>query len=354
MAEQAERPSIHHEHAHEKEHPHGHEHAHEGGILSQVRELLPFGHGHGETAVDTALEGSERGIWALKMSLVALGITAALQFVVVMLSGSVALLADTIHNASDALTAVPLWIAFTLSKRAPNNRYTYGYGRAEDVAGIIIVLMIALSAVVAAYESVSRLLHPTIPANLGWVAAASIVGFLGNELVAQFRIGVGRDIGSAALVADGQHARVDGLTSLAVLAGVVGVWLGFPLADPIMGLLITVAILFIVKDSALIMWERLMDAVDPALVENVERVASGVPGVLDVHGVRMRWMGHKLTTEFHIEVDEDLSTRDSHRIVEEIRHGLFHEMPRLCVICVHVDPCGHSGEDPHALTAHHL
>jgi cation diffusion facilitator family transporter len=344
-----------HGHSHGEDHEHGHEHARPEGLLGLLGQLLPFGHGHshGEASVDTALEGSERGIWALKVSLVGLGVTALLQLVVVLISGSVALLADTVHNASDALTAVPLWIAFVLSKRPSNRRYTYGYGRAEDVAGVIIVLMIALSAALAGYESVTRLFNPSAPGNLIWVAVASIVGFIGNELVAQLRIRVGNEIGSAALVADGQHARVDGLTSLGVLAGVGGVSLGFPQADPIVGLLITVAILFIVKDTALTMWQRLMDAVDPKLVERVERVASGVAGVLDVHEVRMRWLGHRLTTEFHIEVDEDLSTRESHRIVEEVRHTLFHEMPRLCVVCVHVDPCGHSGGDPHSLTDHH-
>jgi cation diffusion facilitator family transporter len=182
---------------------------------------------------------------------------------------------------------------------------------------------------------------------------AAIVGFLGNEAVAVLRIRVGRQIGSAALVADGQHARVDGLTSLAVLVGALGVLAGFRLADPLVGLLITVAILFIVKDTAITMWRRLMDAVEPEVVDNIERTAAAVPGVEGVHDVRVRWLGHKLQAELHATVDEELPTRESHRIVEEVRHALFHAQPRLAVVNVHVDPCGHGGEDAHALTAHH-
>jgi cation diffusion facilitator family transporter len=302
------------------------------------------------------METSARGIWALKVSLLGLGTTAIFQVFVVLISGSVGLLADTIHNASDALTAVPLWIAFSVGRRQANERYTYGYGRAEDLAGVVVVLMIAASAVIAAYESVQKLLNPSAPNNLIWVAIASIVGFVGNEAVAAFRIRVGNEIGSAALVADGQHARVDGLTSLAVMVGVIGVWLGFPIADPIVGLLITVAILFILKDTAVTMWHRLMDAVDPRLVHNIRGTAQSVPGVMEasVHNVRVRWVGHRLHADLHISVDEDLPTRESHYIGEEVRHALLHAQPKLAVVSVHIDPCGHGGEDAHGLVEHHL
>jgi cation diffusion facilitator family transporter len=351
------------QHDHHTEHDHGHGHAHEynhahdneQGFLARLREALPFlhGHSHGEANVDDAMESSARGIWALKVSLVGLGITAIFQLVVVFISGSAALLADTIHNFADALTAVPLWIAFVLGTRAASRRYTYGYGRAEDMAGVAILLMIVFSAGLAGYESFTKLVNPQPLSNVWWVVAAAIIGFLGNEAVAIFRIRVGNEIGSAALVADGQHARVDGLTSLAVLFGAVGSLLGFPLADPIVGLLITVAILFIVRDTAVIMWRRLMDAVEPEVVESLEQAASSVPGVVDVHGVRVRWMGHRLQAELHITVDEDLPTRESHRIAEEVRHTLVHAQPRLATVMVHVDPCGHGGEDTHGIVAHH-
>lgn len=310
----------HDDHGHDYEHGHGHEHDHDHVMLGWLREAIPFlhGHSHGEANVDAALESSARGIWALKVSLLLLGATALFQLVIVLISGSVGLLADTIHNFGDALTAVPLWIAFVIGRRVATRRYTYGYGRAEDVAGVFIVVLIFVSAVVAAYESIQKIIHPQPLSNVGWVTAAAVIGFLGNEAVAQFRIRVGREIGSAALIADGQHARVDGFTSLAVLVGALGVLLGFPMADPIVGLLITITILFIVKDTVRTMWHRLMDAVEPEVVDVIERTAAAVPDVEDVHDVRVRWLGHKLGAELHATVDETLSTRESHEIAEEV------------------------------------
>nr|MBA2264698.1 cation transporter [Chloroflexota bacterium] len=323
------------------------------GLWGQVRGLLrPHSHDAADS-VDAQLESSARGIWALKVSLLGLLATAGFQVVVVLISGSVALLADTIHNFSDALTAVPLWIAFVLGRRAATSRYTYGYGRAEDLAGVFIVLMIAASAGLAGWESVQRLLDPQPIANLGWVIAAAIVGFAGNEAVAIFRIRVGNEIGSAALVADGYHARADGFTSLAVLIGAIGVMAGFPLADPLVGLGITVAILFVLKDAGIQMWHRLMDAADPDVVQRLTHEAAIVHGVQQVDDVRLRWLGHRLEADMRIVVDEDLPTRDSHRLAEEVRHRLFHAQPKLASIIVHVDPCGHSGDDLHGGTAHH-
>ena len=328
--EQGEHSHEEEEHGHEHDHgEHGHVHAE--GWLGKVQEAIPFlhGHSHGEANVDTALESNARGIWALKISLLALGATALFQVVIAIISGSTGLLADTIHNFSDAFTAVPLWIAFSLAKRAANRRYTYGYGRAEDVAGVISVLMIFASALLSGYESIVKLLHPQPLQNVWWVLVAAIVGFLGNEGVALFRIRIGREIGSAALVADGQHARIDGLTSLAVLLGVFGSLLGFPLVDPIVGLLISIAILFIVKDTASVMWGRLMDAVDPAIVDSIEQAAAQVPGVQGVSETRVRWHGHTLQAELEILVEEDISIRQSQQITEAIRHELLHVQPRL-------------------------
>jgi cation diffusion facilitator family transporter len=178
-----------------------------------------------------------------------LGATAVFQAAIVFFSGSVALLADTIHNIADAGTAIPLWIAFVLARRPPSRRFTYGLGRVEDVAGVIIVLTILFSTVLAGYESIDRLLHPQPVEHLWAVVIASLIGLAGTELVAVFRIRVGKQINSAALIADGHHARVDGLTSLAVLFSAIGVWLGYPLADPVIGLLITALILPIVWES---------------------------------------------------------------------------------------------------------
>lgn len=332
---------------------HGHhEQGHRGGPLGWLGELFG-GHSHGAPTADEALEGSAEGIHAVKVSLAALFVTAALQMVIVAFSGSVALLADTIHNLADALTAIPLWIAFVVGRRPATRRYTYGYGRAEDIAGLAVVLMIALSAALAGWESVRKLLAPEPIQHLGWVMAAGVVGFLGNEAVAIYRIRVGRRIGSAALVADGQHARVDGLTSLAVLFGALGVMAGYPLADPLVGLAITVAIVFVLRDAAREVWWRLMDAVDPALVASLERAAQ-VPGVQQVGPVRVRWIGHALHAEATVEVDGSLSTREAHAIAEAARHSMFHAAPWLRSVEVHVDPCHHDGQDHHAVTRHHL
>jgi len=266
----------------------------------------------------------------------------------------VALLADTLHNFSDALTAIPLWLAFTLARRAANRRFTYGYGRAEDLAGVLIVLMIFGSALVVFYESIQKIIHHQVMANIGWVAAAAIIGFVGNELVAVFRIRVGREIGSAALIADGLHARTDGLTSLGVLAGAIGVWLGFPLADPIMGFVIGFAILIIVWGAAREMWLRMMDATDPALIEEIETTVKDVEGVLEVHDVTLRWLGHRQRGKLHITVDCQLPTVESHRIAENVRHRLFHALPALVEMTVHVDPCECDlGVDYHP-SAHHM
>jgi cation diffusion facilitator family transporter len=292
-------------------------------------------------------------MWALKVSLTGLLVTAVFQVIIVAISGSVALLADTIHNFSDALTAIPLGFAFWLSRRARNKRYNYGYGRAEDIAGVIIVLMIAFSAGEAIYQSILRFITPQPITNLGWVAAAAIIGFIGNELVAIFRIKIGREIGSAALIADGYHARTDGFTSLAVLAGAIGVWLGYPILDPLIGLGIGIAILGIVWKTATEMWHRLMDAVEPETYEEFKHVASHVDGVMNVHSAAIRWVGHRLWGEMHVTVDCKLTVLQGHLITEEVRHVLFHEFPALVEVVVHADPCECDKTIEYHPSAHH-
>jgi cation diffusion facilitator family transporter len=326
-------------HGHEQhDHGHAHGHDHPAGLRGRLRDLfLPHSHDAADS-VDSALESSAQGIRAVKISLVALAVTAAFQLLVVALSGSVALLADTIHNFSDALTAVPLWIAFVLGRRAANRRYTYGYGRAEDLAGLFVVAMIAASAVIAAVEAIRRLLDPAPVEHVAWVALAGLIGFAGNELVAVYRIRIGRRIGSAALVADGLHARTDGLTSLAVLIGASGVALGFPPADPIVGLLITVAILAVLRTAIRDIYRRLMDAVDPHLVDQAEAALLATPGVTGVCKVRMRWIGHALHAEADLDIDGDVSVTDAHRLAHDAEHRLTHEVPKLCSAAIHAYP----------------
>lgn len=355
MGQHDEREHDHKHHDHQDDgHENDDEHAHsENPVIRWVQELFaPHSHGHQQAALDPNL-ATDRGIWALKISFAALIVTAIFQVVIVIISGSVALLADTIHNFSDALTAIPLGLAFWLSRRARNTRYTYGYGRAEDIAGVIIVLMIAFSAGEAIYQSIRRFIEPEPINNVGWVAAAAVIGFLGNELVALFRIKVGKEINSAALVADGYHARTDGFTSLAVLAGAIGVWLGYPILDPLVGLGIGIAILGIVWKSAREIWHRIMDAVDPELYEEFKHIASHVDGVMDVHSTAIRWVGHRLWGEMHVTVDCQQSVLEGHFITEEVRHELFHKFPAMVEVVVHADPCECDNSINYHPTAHH-
>src|SRR5829696_5738708 len=309
-------------------------------------------HGHTHGSVDPSVATSERGIWAVKWSFVALFMTALVQLWVVILSGSVALLSDTIHNFGDAVTAVPLWIAFALTRLGASRRFPYGYGRVEDLAGVVLVLIILFSAVVAGYQAIERLIHPQ-PVGVLWaVAAAALVGFLGNEGVAIFRIRVGRQIGGAALIADGYHARTDGWTSLAVLVGVMGVWLGYPLADPIVGLLIAAAILVIVWKSGKTIFTRLLDGVDPSVIDEIRHAATEVEGFEDVSEVRARWLGHRLRAEVNVAVDPELSVEEGHAVAREVNHQLLHHLRYLDAAVVHVDPVQEAGEEHHRIDAH--
>ncbi|GLW66270.1 cation efflux system protein [Actinomadura rubrobrunea] len=298
------------------------------------------------------METSREGMRTLWLSLGVLGLTTAVQALIVALSGSVALLGDTVHNAADALTAVPLGIAFLIGRRAADRRYTYGYGRAEDLAGIVIVAAIAASSALAGYQAVERLLDPRDIDHLWAVAAAALIGFLGNEWVARYRIRTGRRIGSAALVADGLHARTDGFTSLAVLFGAAGAGVGWQAADPVVGLLITAAILMVLKDAAREVYRRLMDSVDPALVDAAEAALRRVGGVRGVGQVRMRWIGHHLRAEADIVVDPRLTVVEAHEIAVAAEHALMHAVPRLTAATVHTDHVP-LGDDPHRELAHH-
>lgn len=310
------------------------------------------GHDHTHGAVDPILLTTKRGIWAVKWSFLGMAATALFQIVIVLLSGSVALLADTIHNFGDATTAIPLWIAFKLAQRKPTRRFTYGYGRVEDLAGVMVVLAILLSAIGAGYVSVDRLFHPEPVNRLGAVMVASIIGFLGNEAVAIFRIRVGKEIGSAALVADGDHARADGLTSLAVFFGAIGVWLGYPLADPVVGLVIALMILKLVWESGQAVFTRMLDGVDPEVVDEIEDAVKQTPGVCEVTEIRVRWSGHRLHAEVNIAVQSELSLERGHEIAKEVRHQLLHHLPYLSNATIHVDPVGASGEAHHQIAEH--
>lgn len=310
----------------------------------------PHDHSHG--ALDPALLTTEQGIAAIKWSTVALVVTALVQFGVVHLSGSVALLADSIHNLADAASGVPLWLAFLLARQPATRRFTYGYGRAEDFAGLLIVLIIVGSGIVVAYESMAHLWNPPTVQHLWAVGFASVIGFLGNEAVARYRLKIGQEIGSAALIADGQHARTDALSSLSVLPAALGVWLGMPIADPLVGLLIAAVILKIGWESGSSIVMRMLDGVDPDVTHEVIHAIHHVPSVQDVTEVRIRWLGHRLLAEVNIAVDPSLSVEAAHHIAAEVQHQLLHHLRYLSNVVVHIDPLTASGEHHHRIPAH--
>ena len=324
---------------------HGHDHGEAGS------------HGHTHGVINASLTTSERGVWAIKWSFVILAITAALQFVVVVISGSVALLADMIHNVGDATTAIPLWIAFVLARRRPTKTFTYGLGKIEDFAGIIIVAIILISALIAGYEAINRFIHPQPIVRLWWVAAAGLAGFAGNEFVAVFRIRVGREMNSAALIADGYHARVDGLTSLAVVIGALGVHLGFPVADPIIGLLITFAIFGIVWQSSKAVLTRMFDGVEPGIIDEIRHAAEHVPGLERVYEVKARWMGHRLHADVAIGVADTVTVTEGVKISEALKGTLFEHLPALAEARIRLANASafgeRAGEPAHVRSHHH-
>jgi cation diffusion facilitator family transporter len=314
-------PGGHHHHGRWRGHRHDHAHG-------------PHAHDHG--GVDAEVLGSREALRTLWRSLAILAVAAALQAAVVVLSGSVALLADTIHNAGDALTAIPLAIAFALGRRPPTRRLTYGYGRAEDFAGLTVLAIILFSAAVAGYEAIARLVHPSTPDHLVATAIAGAIGFAANEWVAVYRIRSGRRIGSAALEADGHHARIDGFTSLAVVAGVGGVALGFDAADPIVGLLISLAILRIVWQSLRAIGLRAMDGVAPDVVDGLRDAAGGVPGVVSVQDARARWLGHVIRAELVVGVDAERSVADADAIAAAVRRRAVEQVEHVAYVVVEV------------------
>lgn len=339
---------VHEEHTHDEEHLHD-ENMHVDHMPNHEGHC---DHHHVHGVVDPSLLATRKGISTVKWSFIALLATALVQMAVVFYSGSVALLADTIHNFGDAATAIPLGIAFALAHRRSCKQFTYGYGRVEDLAGLVIVLIIFSSVTVTGYESINRLLHPQVVNNLWAVAVASLIGFFGNEVVAVYRCRTGKDINSAALVADGYHARVDGLTSLAVFLGAMGVWLGYPWADPLIGIIITGVILYIVWSSVKVVFSRLIDGVDPEVVDDIKEIASSVTGVMEVTDVHVRWLGHQLHAEINLAVSDELSVKEGHEIAKEVRHQLMHRLSYLSGTTIHIDPMRASGEKHHILGEH--
>jgi cation diffusion facilitator family transporter len=343
-----------HDHAHQHDgheytHDNAHSHAHRDKNHNHKHER----HGHEHGKIEADLYSNRAGLRAVRISTVGMLLVGLVQIVIALLGGSAGLFADALHNLGDVLTTLALWIAFVLSNRAANRRYTYGYHRAEDLAGIFIVLVIIASAAASAIESALKLASGNVPTHIYLSIIAAAVGCVGNEALAQYKISVGRRINSVPLTADGQHSQIDGLTSLAALVGLVGVRLGFRLADPLAGLLITLVILSVVYSTARSVLLRLLDAVDPRMVPTIIETASSVEGVEAVTDVRARWVGHTLHIAMNIEVNADLTLVKAHAIAEQVRHQLFHEIQGVSEVIIHTDPSS-SREDYHQEMAHHL
>jgi cation diffusion facilitator family transporter len=332
-----------HEHQSESQHAtHNHNHDHD-----------EHAHGHEHGKVDADLYGNRAGLRAVQISTAGMFLVAAIQFAIAWIGGSAGLFADALHNFGDVFTTIALWIAFVISNRAANQRYTYGYYRAEDLAGIFIVLVIIASAIASAVESIQKLTSGNIPTQIYLSMAAALIGVAGNELLAQYKISVGKRINSVSLIADGHHSRIDGLTSLAAFIGLIGVQLGFPKADPIAGIVITIVIVTVVFSTSRGVLQRLLDAVDPHVVPSIVTTATAVPGVEEVTDVRARWVGHTLHVVMNIEVDAELTLSKAHAIAEEVRHRLFHDVKGISEVVVHTDPSSASG-DHHQEMAHHI
>ena len=310
------------------------------------------GHGHDHSVVDDEVVTNRRALRAVKVSALALGTTALVQFAVVAVSGSVALLSDALHNIGDVAGTLTLLVAFTVARRPSSDAYPYGWRRAEDLGGLVIVLAIAVSAGLAGWESARALLGEHSVSNTGWAFAAAVVGILGNEGVARYKIRVGTEIDSPALVADGQHARTDGLASAGAAVGIAGAWIGLPVLDPIAGLAITGAIVWVLFDVGRPVLRRLLDAVEPDLIAGLSGAAAAVEGVEGVHDVRARRAGRAVLVQLHIDLPPDLPLRDAHAMAERVRHEIMHLDPQVASVDVHVDPAGEH-DQAHRDTAHH-
>jgi cation diffusion facilitator family transporter len=273
-------------------------------------------------------------------SFLILGLTAVLEIGISSVSGSVSLLSDAVHNVSDALTGVPLWVAFFFSRKKPTARYSYGYGKFEDLAGVMIVVLVLLSSVFSITRSFGKLLHPQIFLHPGWVALASVTGFLGNEAVAFLRIRAGRRTGSVSLVADGQHARVDGLVSLSVLAGVAGSLTGHLRWDPLVGILLGVVTFLIGVRMGWMVGTHLSDGIDSGVLETIRRAALDEPGIREVSRVRARWMGHRMICDLLVVLDHPVSLPDSRQRARAVEERIRKALPFMDDVLVVATPYG--------------
>jgi cation diffusion facilitator family transporter len=274
---------------------------------------------------------------AVIVSAVALGIAAVVEFAGSRQSHSAGVLADALHNAGDVLTTLVLLGAFAVARRPATRRFPSGFGRVEDVATLVIVLVIVFTAAAAALESLTRILSTEGYQNAGPALAAAAVGVVANHGVSEYKIRVGRRIRSLALEADGLHSRLDAIVSAGAFVGLALAWMGFAIADPLSGLAITIAIVYILAGTVGRLVLRMMDAVDPAVIEQITTAALSAKGVLGVHDVRARWVGRELVAVIHIDCPPDSTLAQAHDIAQAVEHEVEHRVPAVR-LDVHMDP----------------
>lgn len=294
-------------------------------------EFMSGGRAHGDVYHE------RDAVRAVVASAVALGIASAVEFAAAITGRSAGVLADGLHNVGDVATTFVLLFAFALARRPATRRFPSGYGRIEDVATLLIVLVIVVTAALAAFESILKLFQPARYGSIPFSLVAAGVGIVANLAVSEYKVRVGRSIGSTALKTDGIHSRVDALVSAGAFAGIGLAGAGVRLADPIAGLAITAGILYILGGTLRQLFLRMMDAVDPHVIEELTAAASRVDGVLGVHDVRARWVGRELVAVMHVACAPDSTLREAHEVAVRVEHEVAHEVPEAR-LDVHMDP----------------
>ena len=291
------------------------------------------GHSHDHGAV----YGNRDAVRAVIVSAVALGTASALEFAAALAGHSASVFAAGLHNAGDVLTTFVLLASFWIARRPATRRFTSGFGRIEDVATLVIVLVIVVTAAAAFGESVRRFFVREDYGSIPFSLFAAGVGIVANLAVSEYKIRVGRGLGSTALQADGVHSRIDAVVSLGAFAGIGLAGLGWRLADPIAGVLITLAIIYVLAGTVRDLFYRMMDAVDPEVIGEMTARAADVEGVLAVHDVSARWVGRELWAVMHIDCDPEATLQEAHDVVERVQHEVSHSI-ELGRLDVHMDP----------------
>ena len=278
---------------------------------------------------------------AVRVSALGLALTGGVELALALLTGSVSLLGDAIHNLSDVSTSLVVFLGFWVSKRAPTSRYPYGYGRAEDLAGLGVALVIWASAVFAGYESWAKLVSGRGTSHLGWGVAAALLGVAGNQAVARYKLRVGRRIHSATLVADARHSWLDAISSVGALVGLVLVGVGQRWGDPVAGFAVTLFIVNVGVEVTRELAGHLMDGVEPALLEAARRAAETVPGVA-APLVRGRWLGRSLVLEVEAQLAPRCSLAEADQLGAAVREAVLAAVEEARI--VEWRPRGHGHE----------